>query len=132
VYCTDFITRETLFQFPARPAARSVILEIYAAQQPRRVPMQRRADHWIARVKLPIGWWIYRFEVDGKPQWDRAIGKMKTRDGRPCSLAMISTGLKHPREIQASNQPANHDSRRSCHSQHCNFGQDVLILLPMA
>lgn len=92
MYCTDFVTGETLFQFPARRAARSVVLEAMANGKRLRVQMQRRANDWIANLKLPAGWCFYHFEVDGKTQWDRATGKMKTEDGRPCSLAMISTG----------------------------------------
>ena len=81
----------------ASRAARSVILETFANHQQLRVRMQRCANDWIAKLKLPSGWCIYRFEVDGKTQWDRDAGKMKTRDGRPCSLAMISNGSKtHP------------------------------------
>jgi len=34
--------------------------------------------NWIAQLKLPSGWCFYRFEVDGKTQWDRAAAaKMK-------------------------------------------------------
>ncbi|HEV2695064.1 MAG TPA: hypothetical protein VG347_19370 [Verrucomicrobiae bacterium] len=94
MYCTDVITGETRFQFPAPRAARSVILEAFTGQKQLRVRMQHRAGEWIARLKLPSGWCFYRFEVDGKTQWDRACGKMKTQDGRPCSLAMIPSGGK--------------------------------------
>jgi hypothetical protein len=90
MYCTDSVTGETLFQFHAHRAARSVILEAIANHQQLRVQMRRVAGDWIARLKLPSGWCIYRFEVDGRSQWDRSTGKMKTSDGRPCSLAMIT------------------------------------------
>jgi hypothetical protein len=92
MYCTDFVTGETLFQFPAPDTARSVVLETFANRKRLRVRMQRCANDWIAKLKLPSGWCFYRFEVDGKVQWDRHAGKMKTQDGRPCSLAVISTG----------------------------------------
>ncbi|MEI9960189.1 MAG: hypothetical protein WDM76_03365 [Limisphaerales bacterium] len=94
MYCTDFVTGETLFQFPAPRPARSVVLEAFANHKRLRVRMQRCASDWIARLELPSGWYIYRFEVDGKAEWDRAAGKMKTQDGRPCSLAMISSNPK--------------------------------------
>ncbi|HEY4415045.1 MAG TPA: hypothetical protein VGO57_05070 [Verrucomicrobiae bacterium] len=91
MYCTNFNTGKTLFQLSAPAAVRSVILEAFANGKRLRVRMQRSANDWIAQLKLPSGWCFYRFEVDGKTQWDRAVGKMKTRDGRPCSLALIST-----------------------------------------
>ena len=91
MYCTNFATGETRFQLSAPAAVRMVILEAFANGKRLRVRMQRRANDWIAQLKLPSGWCFYRFEVDGKTQWDRAVGKMKTRDGRPCSLALIST-----------------------------------------
>ncbi|HVU07516.1 MAG TPA: hypothetical protein VHG89_03120 [Verrucomicrobiae bacterium] len=103
MYCTDVVTGETLFQFSATRAARSVVLETFANRKRLRVQMQRCANDWIAKLKLPSGWYFYRFEVDGKIKWDRAIGKMKTRDGHPCSLAMISTGLKSAKETQSLN-----------------------------
>jgi hypothetical protein len=96
MYCTDSVTGETLFQFSARGMARSVVLEAFANHQRLRVQMQRCASNWIARLKLPSGWCIYRFEVDGKTQWDRQTGKMKTHDGRPCSLAMIQLASNPP------------------------------------
>jgi hypothetical protein len=94
MYCTDSVTGETLFQFHPHRAARSVILEAVANQRRLRVRMRRCADDWIARLKLPSGWCIYRFEVDGRSEWDRSAGKMKTRDGQPCSLAMITGGTR--------------------------------------
>ena len=103
MYCTDVVTGETLFQLSAPAAARAVVLEAFADRKKLRVQMQRCASRWIARLKLPSGWCIYRFEVDGKAQWDRAAGKMKTRDGRPCSLALISTRLKSTKEIPSLN-----------------------------
>jgi hypothetical protein len=90
MYCTDFATGKTLFQISAPAAVRSVILEAFANRKRLRVRMQRRANNWIAQLKLPSGWCFYRFEVDGKTHWDRTVGKMKTDDGRPCSLALIS------------------------------------------
>ncbi len=94
MYCTDSVSGETLFQFPAANPARSVILEAFANRKRLRVQMRRRANDWIAKLKLPAGWYFYRFEVDGKTKWDRAVGKMKTQDGRPCSLALIQNGFK--------------------------------------
>ena len=82
-------TGETLFQFSGRDTARSVVLELHAGSRRLRVQMKRLARDWVARLKLSPGWLVYRFEVDGKPHWDRASGKMKAQDGRPCSLAMI-------------------------------------------
>lgn len=103
MYCTDFATGETLFQLSAPEAARSVFLEAFANHKQLRVQMQRCARNWIARLKLPSGWCIYHFEVDGKIQWDRASGKMKTQDGRTCSLAVISTGFKFTPKTQSLN-----------------------------
>jgi hypothetical protein len=95
MYYTDFVTGETLFKFSAARIARSVVLEAFANRGERiRLQMQRHANNWIARIKLAPGWCVYRFEVDGKAQWDRDTGKMKARDGRACSLAVISTPLK--------------------------------------
>ena len=89
MYCTDATTGETLFHFSARKTARDVVLEMFTEGRRLRVRMERSARDWVARAKLPGGWCFYRFEVDGKPQWDRTVGKMKTEDGKPCSLAMI-------------------------------------------
>ena len=94
MYCTDATTGETLFHFPARERACSVVLEMFAEGRRLRVQMERSARDWVARLKLPCGWCFYRFEVDGKPHWDRAVGKMKTRDGQPCSLAVIPVTTK--------------------------------------
>jgi hypothetical protein len=102
---TDFVTGETLFQFPAPATASSVILGAFINVRPMRVQMQRCANDWIARLKLPAGWCFYRFEVDGRAVWDCAVGKMKTNDGRPRSLALIAGNLKHLRENAASPTP---------------------------
>src|SRR5258708_4204159 len=96
MYCTDFVTGETLFQFPASRRTRLVFLEASANGKRSRVRMQRRARGWVARVKLPSGWCFYHFEVDGKARWDRDAGKMKTEDGRACSLALIANNAKIP------------------------------------
>jgi len=90
MYCTDFVTGETLFQFSTANVVRSVILETLVNHKRIRLQMQRHADNWIARIKLAPGWCVYSFVVDGKARWDRDAGKMKARDGRPCSLAVIS------------------------------------------
>lgn len=90
MYCTDFITGETLFQFPDSGSPRQVFLEAFADGKRLRIRMQRRTRDWIARIKLPAGWCFYCFDVDGKVRWDRDTGKMKTQDGRACSLALIS------------------------------------------
>lgn len=82
--------------------ARSVVLEAFANRKRLRVRMQRGAGNWIAKLKLPSGWCIYRFVVDGRMRWDRQVGKMKTHDGHPCSLAMISTAFK----ASGENEPA--------------------------
>lgn len=94
MYCMDFVTGETLFQFSTASLVRSVILEMFVNRERIRMEMQRHADNWIARIKLAPGWCFYSFEVDGKARWDRDAGKMKDQDGRPCSLAVISTRLK--------------------------------------
>jgi hypothetical protein len=94
MYCTDIITGETLFQLSTTSLVRSVILEMLVNRERIRMQMQRHADSWIARIRLTPGWCFYRFEVDGKARWDRDAGKMKAQDGRPCSLAVISTRLK--------------------------------------
>jgi hypothetical protein len=94
MYCTDFVTGETLFQFSATGMVRAVILETFANRERIRLQMQRHADNWSARIKLAPGWCFYRFEVDGKFRWDRDAGKMKSQDGCPCSLAVISNGSR--------------------------------------
>ena len=94
MYYTDFITGETSFQLSTAGLVRSVILEMFINRERIRLQMQRHADKWIARIKLAPGWCVYSFEVDGKAQWDRDAGKMKAQDGRPCSLAVISTRFK--------------------------------------
>jgi hypothetical protein len=97
MYCLDALTGETLFQFPAPATAGTVILEAFINTTRLRVPMQLCGNDWIARLKLPVGWCFYRFEVNGRAIWDRAVGKMKTSDGRPCSLAQISASRKNGR-----------------------------------
>lgn len=94
MYCTDFITGETLFQLSATGMVQAVILETFANREQIRLQMQRYADNCIARIKLAPGWCVYSFEVDGKARWDRDAGKMKNQDGRPCGLAVISIRLK--------------------------------------
>jgi hypothetical protein len=93
MYCTDFLTGETLFQFSMAGRARSVILETFANRGRIRLQMKQHCGKWIARIKLAPGWCLYSFEVDGRPRWNRDAGKMKTQNGRPCSLAVISTKL---------------------------------------
>ena len=78
-------------------------MEAFANQTRLRVRMQRRARDWVAWIKLPSGWCFYHFEVDGKARWDRDTGKMKSNDGRVCSLALITINTK---TIKRSSAPA--------------------------
>jgi hypothetical protein len=94
MYCTDPSARETLFLFPEQGTVRSATLEMIANCKQLRAPMQRSIHAWVAWLKLPDGWCFYHFEVNGRTQWNRAIGKMKTYDVRPSNLAMFSTSLK--------------------------------------
>ena len=89
MYCTDSVTGETEFAFPALHAAREVFLEGFMGRNHFRVPMRREATKWIARLTLAPGLLFYRFEVDGKARRDRHSSRMKTQDGQPCSLAVI-------------------------------------------
>ena len=92
MYCTDSVTGVTEFAFPGLHAAREVFLEGFIGRNHFRVPMQRQARQWIARLTLAPGLLFYRFEVDGKTRRDRNRSRLKTQDGQPCSLAVIVRG----------------------------------------
>ena len=94
--CTDSVTGETLFSFSSPKMIGEVILEYFINHKRFRVPMRQQASEWIARIALSPGWIFYRFEVDGIPRRDRQGNKLKTTDGRPCSLAVINPGPRLP------------------------------------
>ncbi|HTD68449.1 MAG TPA: hypothetical protein VK846_18145 [Candidatus Limnocylindria bacterium] len=91
MYCTDSATGRTKFE-TAKPAAaaREVVLECFNEQERFRVTMTREESRWTARVTLPMGWFFYRFHVDGHPEWDRDVGRMNAIDGGRYSLAVIN------------------------------------------
>jgi hypothetical protein len=90
MYCNDADTGRTLFVLPTRVGMRKVMLEGFSENQKFRVPMRRKARNWFVRLAIMPGWFVYRFEVDGRAKWDRDVGKCKSADGRACSLAVIS------------------------------------------
>lgn len=90
MYCTDSATGQTKFEMTKPAAAREVVLECFNEGQRFRVPMTREESRWIAHVALPMGWFFYRFHVDGRPNWDRDIGRMNASDGGRYSLAVIN------------------------------------------
>jgi len=86
------VTGETLFSFSSPKRTGRVVLEYFINHKCFRVPMRQQASEWIARIALSPGWIFYRFEVDGVPRRDRQGNKLKTLDGRPCSLVVINPG----------------------------------------
>jgi len=70
--------------------ARSVALTGNVVGDQWRQPLRRRADTWEADVDLPVGWFFYAVEIDGRVTWDRDVGKVMTNTGQRCSLACIS------------------------------------------
>jgi hypothetical protein len=93
MHYVDRTTGELVFEF-ARATARKVTLVVgLGGDKLVRQPMEKLANVWRARVKLPSGWCLYAFEVDGRVQPDRAVGQLRTKDGQRCSLAVVPAGL---------------------------------------
>src|SRR5262245_61875258 len=90
MYCTDAITGETRFELSAANGVREVILEFLNGGETRRVPMRRERSRWIAHLALAPGWVFYRFNLDGRPRWDRQAGSLCAGDGLRYSLAVIN------------------------------------------
>ncbi len=93
MYYVDRSTGELVFEF-ARAAARRVTLVAgLGGKTLIRQPMEKLAKVWQARVKLPSGWCLYAFEVDGRIQPDKAVGQLRTDDGLRCSLAVVPAAM---------------------------------------
>lgn len=93
MHYVDRRTGELVFEF-ARATARKVTLVAgLGGKRLIRQPMEKLADVWRARVKLPSGWCLYAFEVDGRIQPDKKVGQLRTEDGLRCSLAVIPAGI---------------------------------------
>ncbi|MBG85760.1 MAG: hypothetical protein CMO80_02535 [Verrucomicrobiales bacterium] len=82
-------SRETQFQFRL-PEAKDVNLIGDLMGKRWRRPMERCRDIWETTVDLPMGWFVYAVEIDGRLTWDRDAGKARTADGETCSLACIN------------------------------------------
>ena len=89
MYLTDAVSGETLFSLNLSTQARRVTLEGFNDFRQLQIPMQRKKGQWTARLTLSAGWFFYHFKVDGKTRRDRGMGKCKTADGSPYSLALI-------------------------------------------
>lgn len=98
MYQCNLRTGETTFHWRGAAARRVTLVCDPDSPRPRRAPMQPAADGWQASLELPVGWHFYAFEVDGRRRWDRDTGKLRTRGGQPCSLAVITS----PRALSAA------------------------------
>ncbi len=67
-----------------------MVLEGFSDQGRLRVPMIRETAGWVARLALTLGWFFYRFRIDGRLRHDRFAGKLTSADGHTWSLALIS------------------------------------------
>jgi len=80
---------QTRFEF-RYPKARAVTLIGDFAGRRWRRELEKDGGVWQTVLDLPIGWFFYAVEVDGRLTWDRDVGKARTADGRNCSLACIN------------------------------------------
>jgi len=103
MYQLDAETGNTIFSLEAFPSARRVFLIGHSDQSTCRVAMHIENSCWTASLLLPAGWFIYRFEVDGRSRRDRTTnGKLKSTEGHACSLAIIPTTREKFRHILQS------------------------------
>lgn len=93
MHYVDRRTGELVFEFARATARRVTLLAGLGGKTLIRQPMERLAKVWRVRVKLPSGWCLYAFEVDGRIQPDRAVGQLRTEDGLRCSLAVVPAGI---------------------------------------
>lgn len=92
MYRMDAATGETVFALTARESVQEIVLEGFSETGRLRVPMQREARGWVARIAIQPGWFFYRFCIDGRTRSDRGMGKVRAADGGTWSLAMINRG----------------------------------------
>lgn len=89
MHYVDRTTGELVFEFARETARRVTLLAGLGGESLIRQPMEKLANVWRTRVKLPSGWCLYAFEVDGRIQPDRAVGQLRTDAGLRCSLAVV-------------------------------------------